>query len=91
MNEADNPFVPGTGTPPPLLVGRDKLVRTAQIALSRAKNGRHGKSFVAVGLRGVGKTVVIMELIHNIALKHGKALLEEMQEFHEFRRGSGIL
>ena len=59
MDEADNPFVPGAGTPPPLLVGRDKLVHTAEIALSRAKNGRHGKSFVAVGLRGVGKTVVL--------------------------------
>lgn len=59
MDEADNPFVPGAGTPPPLLVGRDKLVRTAEIALSRAKNGRHGKSFVAVGLHGVGKTVVL--------------------------------
>jgi len=34
-------------------------VAAATTALARAKRGLHGKSFVAVGLRGVGKTVVL--------------------------------
>lgn len=41
------------------MAGRDDLVSNAQIALGRAKNDIHGKSFIAVGLRGVGKTVVL--------------------------------
>ncbi len=35
------------------------MVAKATLALKRAKLGRHGKSFIAVGLRGVGKTVVL--------------------------------
>lgn len=59
MDPALNPYAPGAGTRPPLLAGRDDLVTNAQVALGRAKRGVHGKSFIAVGLRGVGKTVVL--------------------------------
>ena len=59
MDPALNPYAPGAGTKPPILAGRDDLVKPAQIALTRAKNGLHGKSFIAIGLRGVGKTVVL--------------------------------
>ena len=59
MDATKNPYAPGAGTRPPLMAGRDDLVSTATTALARAKEGRHAKSFVAVGLRGVGKTVVL--------------------------------
>lgn len=59
MDATLNPYAPGAGTRPPLLAGRDDLVTNATLALRRAKLGRHGKSFIAVGLRGVGKTVVL--------------------------------
>ena len=59
MDAATNPYAPGAGTRPPLLAGRDDLVATATVALTRAKHGRAAKSFVAVGLRGVGKTVIL--------------------------------
>ena len=55
MDIADNPYAPGAGTRPPLLAGRDDLVSNATVALARARRGRLGKSFVAVGLRGVAK------------------------------------
>lgn len=42
-----------------MIAGRDDLVTTATLALRRARAGLHGKSFIAVGLRGVGKTVVL--------------------------------
>ena len=54
-----NPFAPGAGTPPPELAGRDEVRDTARIALARLKIGRPNKSIVLVGLRGVGKTVLI--------------------------------
>lgn len=63
MDAGDNPYAPGAGTRPPLLAGRDDLVSNATIALARARRGRHGKSFVAVGLRGVGKTVVLNRVL----------------------------
>src|SRR5437867_4464870 len=70
MDPAKNPYAPGAGTPPPLLAGRDDLVGTAALALARAKEGRHAKSFVAVGLRGVGKTVVLNK-VHQLADEQG--------------------
>ena len=59
MDELLNPFRPGAGTPPPELVGRDGLIDTFGVTLRRAMAGRPGKSLLLVGLRGVGKTVLL--------------------------------
>ncbi|MGA7703428.1 MAG: AAA family ATPase [Solirubrobacteraceae bacterium] len=59
MDAFDNPFRPGAGTPPPALVGRDELVKKYDVALRRALTGRPGKSLMPIGLRGVGKTVLL--------------------------------
>lgn len=54
-----NPFSPGAGSPPPELAGRGPLLEQARITLSRVKAGRSERSFLLVGLRGVGKTVLL--------------------------------
>jgi hypothetical protein len=54
-----NPYAPGAGTPPPELAGRDELRETIRIALERVRAGRPAKSILMVGLRGVGKTVLL--------------------------------
>jgi hypothetical protein len=59
MDELVNPFRPGAGTPPPALVGRDQLIAKFRITVGRAVNGRPGKSVMPIGLRGVGKTVLL--------------------------------
>lgn len=59
MNPIQNPFSPGAGTPPPELAGRDELRESLRIALERARIGRPAKSAMLVGLRGVGKTVLL--------------------------------
>lgn len=59
MDPIRNPFAPGAGTPPPELAGRDELRNALHIALERAKIGRPAKSAMLVGLRGVGKTVLL--------------------------------
>jgi AAA ATPase domain len=59
MDAIRNPFAPGAGTPPPELAGRDDLRASLQIALERARIGRPAKSAMLVGLRGVGKTVLL--------------------------------
>ena len=59
MDPIRNPYAPGAGTQPPELAGRDEVRETARIALERTKIGRPSKSMLMVGLRGVGKTVLL--------------------------------
>lgn len=59
MDPIRNPFAPGAGTPPPELAGRDAVRESVSIALQRARIGRPAKSVMLVGLRGVGKTVLL--------------------------------
>lgn len=69
MDPQTNPYNPGAGYPPPELVGRDALISQFRIALGRRISGRHGKHIFLIGLRGVGKTVL---------LYHVRALAKEM-------------
>jgi hypothetical protein len=62
MDPANNPFAPGAGTPPPELTGRDALRETVRIALERTRRGLPTQSVLLVGLRGVGKTVLLDHL-----------------------------
>ncbi|MGE3145145.1 MAG: AAA family ATPase [Pseudorhodoplanes sp.] len=59
MDPVKNPYAPGAGTPPPELAGRDELREIIRIALERVRAGRPTKSILMVGLRGVGKTVLL--------------------------------
>lgn len=59
MDPRLNPYAPGAGTPPPELAGRDDLLEHGAIALDRIRAGRAEKSLVLIGLRGVGKTVLL--------------------------------
>jgi hypothetical protein len=59
MDPVRNPFAPGAGSPPPALAGRDELRETARVALERIRLGRPAKSLLMMGLRGVGKTVLL--------------------------------
>lgn len=59
MDPVSNPFAPGAGSPPPELAGRDELRETVRIAVERTRRGLPAKSLLLVGLRGVGKTVLL--------------------------------
>jgi len=65
MNPATNPFAPGAGTPPPELAGRDELLESVRITLVRVRAGRAAKSVLMIGLRGVGKTVLLDRMRDN--------------------------
>ncbi|MGK2926897.1 MAG: ATP-binding protein [Lysobacterales bacterium] len=62
MDPIRNPYTPGAGTPPPELAGRDELREQVRIALERVRLGRPTKSVLMVGLRGVGKTVLLDQM-----------------------------
>jgi hypothetical protein len=59
MDPIRNPYAPGAGTRPPELAGRDEIREKARIGLERARIGRSSKGLLMVGLRGVGKTVLL--------------------------------
>lgn len=59
MDPITNPFAPGAGTPPPELAGRDALREAARVTLERVRRGLPAKSLLLIGLRGVGKTVLL--------------------------------
>lgn len=59
MDPVRNPFAPGAGTPPPELAGRDELREAIRVALERVRLALPTKSILMVGLRGVGKTVLL--------------------------------
>lgn len=57
-----NPFAPGAGSRPPALTGRDEIITIARVVLKRVLAGRHAKSMLLLGLRDVGKTVLLVNI-----------------------------
>jgi hypothetical protein len=80
MDPYSNPFSPGAGSQPPELVGRDEILEKAAIALGRIAAGRPDKSMILVGLRGVGKTVLLNRIRGRAENDGFKALLIEAHE-----------
>lgn len=80
MNIRDNPYVPGAGTPPAELAGRHDVLERAEVALSRAQHRRPFRSMIVVGLRGVGKTVLLVRLLHYAASQGYLCTLIEAHE-----------
>ena len=80
MDPIRNPFVPGAGTPPPALSGREDILRKAEITLARISQGRPSKSFFLIGLRGVGKTVLLNRVQEIAETNDYKAVLVEVPE-----------
>ena len=70
MDPVLNPYSPGAGTPPPELAGRDELREQVRIAIERVRRGLPTKSVLMVGLRGVGKTV-LLDRMRDDAEAHG--------------------
>lgn len=87
MERAKNPFSPGAGSPPPALAGRSMILEDAMVALERVKNGRAEKSMILVGLRGVGKTVLLGEIQH---LAEEQAYRAVFIEAHESRQKKSL-
>ena len=86
MDELDNPFRPGAGAPPPALVGRDELVEKFRLTVGRAVRKRPGKSVMPIGLRGVGKTVLLNTFIEVAEQEGLKVGYIEAPETGDLRR-----
>ena len=85
MDPLTNPYRPGAGTSPPALLGRDEIINEFGVNIRRAVSGSPGKSVMCVGLRGVGKTV-LLNRFQEIATHEGfKVAFLEAPESGEFK------
>jgi AAA ATPase domain len=62
VHKRDNPYTSGAGRKPPMLAGRDRDLEDFQALIERLAAGSYERSLIYSGLRGVGKTVLLMEL-----------------------------
>ena len=62
MDRRNNPYAPGAGLQPPELAGRDRLIEDVTIEMDRVLRRRPTKGLILLGLRGVGKTVLLNRL-----------------------------
>ena len=62
MDRRNNPYAPGAGLQPPELAGRDRLIDDVTIDMDRVLRRRPTKGLILLGLRGVGKTVLLNRL-----------------------------
>ena len=80
MDSLRNPFAPGAGSPPPELAGRNTLLDEILLEIARIRQGFPEKSSMLIGLRGVGKTV-LLERIRRLSEDAGcKTLMLEARE-----------
>lgn len=63
---AVNPYAPGAGTEPQVLVGRDLQLAIISATADLVEAGRRPQHLVLTGLRGVGKTVLLKEGIRRL-------------------------
>ena len=80
MDPIRNPFAPGAGTPPPELAGRDDVREAVRIAIARSRLGNPAKSVLMVGLRGVGKTVLLDRMRDDAEVSGAQTLRLEAPE-----------
>ena len=62
MDDALNPYTPGSGLAPTVLTGRDRNLQAFDNLTKRVENNLLGRPMLLIGLRGVGKTVLLNQL-----------------------------
>ncbi len=70
MDPLKNPYAPGAGVRPPQLAGRDGDLDAFRVVVERVGRGLPERSLMIAGLRGVGKTVLLLEF-QSLAEQYG--------------------
>lgn len=86
MDPIRNPYAPGVGSPPPELAGRDDIREDVRMCLARLRLGRQAKSVLLLGLRGVGKTVLLDQMRNDTEAAGAHTVRIEAPERSRFRR-----
>ena len=80
MDAAKNPYSPGAGILPPELAGRDTIREQARIAMERTRLCRPERGLILTGLRGVGKTVLLVAITEQAKATGIKTVFVEAPE-----------
>jgi hypothetical protein len=88
----DNPYTPNAGAEPRYLAGREHELDAFRVLLRRMKKGHTDQSMIVVGLRGVGKTV-LLSAFRAIAEEEGDlvAIEAEITKHEDFGPRMGAL
>ncbi len=92
MRPEDNPYTPNAGAEPRYLAGREHELDAFRVLLRRLKKGYTDQSMIVVGLRGVGKTV-LLSTFRGIAEEEGDlvGIEAEITKHEDFGRRMGGL
>lgn len=63
-----NPFAPGAGRQPKELVGREQELEIMDRIIARTKAGYSDRGLVYSGLRGIGKTVLLLSVFRQVGV-----------------------
>jgi hypothetical protein len=84
MDVIRNPYSPGAGRPPPELAGRDQVRALVRVLIERTRLGQPAKSIIMVGLRGVGKTVLLNQMLFDAEATNTQTVYVEASESRSF-------
>lgn len=88
---ADNPYTPNAGARPPLLAGRADELGAFELLLGRLRRGYTAQSMIAIGLRGVGKTVLLGEFLSMARELDWTTVDAEITKHEDFGRRMAML
>jgi hypothetical protein len=87
----DNPYTPNAGARPPLLAGRSNELDAFELLLGRLRRGYTAQSMIIIGLRGVGKTVLLGEFLDKARERGWTTVDAEITKHEDFGRRMAML
>jgi hypothetical protein len=87
----DNPYTPNAGARPPLLAGRADELNAFELLLGRLRRGYTAQSMIVIGLRGVGKTVLLGEFLDKARERAWTTVDAEITKHEDFGRRMAML
>lgn len=86
-----NPYTPNAGARPPLLAGRADELDAFELLLGRLRRGYTAQSMIVIGLRGVGKTVLLGEFLNKARERAWTTVDAEITKHEDFGRRMAML
>lgn len=87
----DNPYTPNAGARPPVLAGRTDELKAFELLLGRLRRGYTAQSMIIIGLRGVGKTVLLGEFLNKARERDWTTVDAEITKHEDFGRRMALL
>ncbi len=88
---ANNPYTPNAGARPPLLAGRADELDAFELLLGRLQRGYTAQSMIVIGLRGVGKTVLLGEFLDKSRERSWTTVDAEITKHEDFGERMAVL